>query len=333
MLPCPISDVSEPQVVGDLQVHLLGLLVLLEGARPLAALLVHDAQVEQHVGAVDEAPEATEQRQRSAQVGDRRVPLAQVLVDQAEVVADRRDARLVADAAVERERVLEALPRRRQVADAIVDVPQRVEALRLQPQVTGLLGQRLPARSVIAGLGEARQAEQRLGALQVELRAQRQGVDRLLARQQVTAVGECRLVVTLRQAAHHCLALEGGPAFRRQGPCGGHRKQPVDRLQRGHVTVRLDVQISQHLELRHRVAQPLGRGERESLLELLDVLPVVVRHAETPVQREHFVSRSPRVVGPPASSAGRSPSAHASRPADATSQRCPSCGCHPQPAC
>ena len=207
---------GEPQLIAHLQVDLARLRVAFARQIPAAALLVHDPEVHERVRALGEAPVPAADLERRLEVGDGRVPFAQVLVDQPQVVAHVGGADLVADAAVERERLLVVLARSRRIAVAVGDAPQDVERLGHGAQVGAAVGKLEPALGAVAALGEPRHPEQRFGALQVEAGAGRDGLDLILGAQHFPAVRECRLAVPLREAARDGLAFEDGPLTRRQ---------------------------------------------------------------------------------------------------------------------
>ncbi len=95
----------------------------------VAALLAHDAEVEERAGGLGEAAALAVKLERRQQMRLGRLPLAQGLVDQAQVVAHVGRVGLVAEAAIERQRLLVAVTRAGEVALAVCDAAQQVERL------------------------------------------------------------------------------------------------------------------------------------------------------------------------------------------------------------
>src|SRR5207247_4691785 len=193
----------DAQLVGDLDVDLLGAPVALERLLPVAAVLAHDAEVEERIPRLGETPALTEDLEGGAQVGLRLVPFAQVPVDEPDVVADVGRGELVAGAAVERQSLLVEVAGARQVALAIGHAAEQVERLRREREIAALVGEAEAALGMLAALREAGEPEQRLRALEVEPGAQRGpggplvGFEPAFEREQLTAVSERPLGVTL----------------------------------------------------------------------------------------------------------------------------------------
>src|SRR5206468_3762000 len=88
-------DAAQSEMVADLEENALGLAIMVQGALPITALLVDDSQVEQRSAALREPAQPAVALQRPAQMLQGDIPFAQVLVDQAEVVAHPGRADLV----------------------------------------------------------------------------------------------------------------------------------------------------------------------------------------------------------------------------------------------
>ena len=186
----PDRDPHQAQVIGHLEEDVLRLPIVLLGPCPFAALLVHDPQMKQRRPGLGKASQAPEALQRAAEVRARRLPLAQVLEDQPEVVADSSGARLVAEPPVERQRLLVHVAGGQRVPLAVRDATHQVETRGRKADVPRLVRQREGLRGALARLFEAGELEQRLGASLVQQGANRQGVDLRFAPKDLAAMGE-----------------------------------------------------------------------------------------------------------------------------------------------
>ncbi len=297
-VPHSDRDSREAQRLAHLEVDVLRFAIAIERPIPLALLLVDDAEVDERHAGVTESPQLPVDLERALEMSGGRVPLTQVLVDQSEVVAHGRTRRFVTDATMERERLFVEIPRPVELAEPVRDASQPVQRAGLQTQVAGRFGERQCALGALLAFVVAGETEQRVGRAQMKTGTDPQRVDRAFARQHVAALRERGHRVTLGQAAGDCLGLERCPARSRQASRLGGRKQALDGLERWEIAVRLEVQVGEHLHLRQSGRTTPSRRIGQPLFEIRDAISVVARHEMTPVERSIVAEASEGVLFP-----------------------------------